>query len=147
MATGSRTVAIDPSTGNCTPFSPWELEAFLRKRWGAMLKVKEEMDRGGTIGIVIGTKPGQRRTKLADGLITMLSGKGTRSVKVTMGEMAPMKIRSLGLRAVVSTACPRIALDDMELYQGEGVTLLTPFEMRALVEGRGVENYRFDDEW
>jgi hypothetical protein len=42
---------------------------------------------------------------------------------------------------------PWIALDDQELYLGEGVTLLTPFEMRALVEGRGVEDYRFDDEW
>ncbi len=147
MATGKRTVAIDPTSGNCTLFSSSELEAFLRRRWGSMQKVREEMDRGGTVCIVIGTKPGQRRLTLSDSIKDLLAAKGIRSVKVSMSDMTPMKVRSMGFKAAVSTACPRIALDDQELYQGEGVTLLTPFEMRALVEGKGVENYRFDDEW
>jgi len=147
MATGKRTVAIDPTTGNCVLFSPSELEAFLRRRWGSMLKVREEAERGGSICIIVGTKPGQRRIRLADSILSMLTGKGIHAIKVSMSDMTPMRIRSLGFKAAVSTACPRIALDDQELYQGEGVTLLTPFEMRALVEGRGVEDYRFDDEW
>ena len=51
------------------------------------------------------------------------------------------KLRSLGFDAYVSTACPRIAVDDVAMYDKP---LLTPQELEIVLGVRKWENYVFD---
>ena len=58
-----------------------------------------------------------------------------------------MKIKTLGLSLVVSTACPRIAIDDHRAFSDEGITILTPIEMRIALGLVAMEDYTLDEDW
>jgi 2-(3-amino-3-carboxypropyl)histidine synthase len=60
---------------------------------------------------------------------------------ILMDKFDPEKLRSLGFDAYVSTACPRIAIDDVAVYDKP---LLTPQELEIVLGVRKWENYSFD---
>jgi 2-(3-amino-3-carboxypropyl)histidine synthase len=58
-----------------------------------------------------------------------------------MDKFDPEKLRSLGFDAYVSTACPRIAIDDFAAYDKP---LLTPQELEIVLGVRNWPDYVFD---
>lgn len=138
---------VDPTGGTVSMIEQDELDLFLKKRFAAITMARDLLSDGERTGIVLGYKPGQRRLDLAVSLRDVLKERGMGSSLVTMEHLDPMKLRSLGFRMICSTACPRIAVDDSPRYLQEGVTLLTPQELRIALDIDEWENYRLDEEW
>jgi 2-(3-amino-3-carboxypropyl)histidine synthase len=128
-------------------FDPEVLERFMRKRYGAITRARDLMESGEDLCITVTGKPGQKRMDLARDLKEEASRKGSDVGMVHMDLLTPMKFRSLGYKICCSTACPRIAMDDSDQYLLEGVTLLTPTELRIALGLMSWDDYELDEEW
>ncbi|MGA1792313.1 MAG: diphthamide biosynthesis enzyme Dph2 [Thermoplasmatota archaeon] len=138
---------IDPMTGAVTGYGEKDLEDFLRKRWAAISKAREWIEKEGRIGIVLGTKPGQKREALAGDILNTCLSKGCRTSMLVLDHVDPMKLRSLGVDVAVITACPRIAYDDISRYISENVVVVTYQEALIALGVEEWENYTFDEKW
>ncbi len=136
LATGKKVVVLDPNLEE-----PREIEEakdkILRQRHAAIERAKKAR----SFGIIIGEKVGQRRLRRARELRKLLRWKRKDASLILMDKFDPEKLRMLGFDAYVSTACPRIAIDDVALYDKP---LLTPHELEILLGVRKWENYTFD---
>lgn len=133
LSTGKPVLAVDPLGGR------WErmdsAEDFLRERRGVMARAAGSS----LFGVVMSTKPGQARFRLAEELCGKLRKAGKRVMRVVADEIRPEALQDLGLEAAVCVACPRIPLDDAPRF---GLPVLTPPELLLLLgEGGG---YRLD---
>lgn len=133
MATGMRVIAADPVTGSVEEI---DAQDFLRWRYGIIARASD----ANRIGILISKKPGQRRCVTARRLSSLGRSKGKSMLDVYIDRIEPERILDLGLEAVVSTACPRIALDDARRYS---VPVLTPPEFEIALGTRN--DYIFDE--
>lgn len=147
LESGKEVLTLDPITGDIGKITKEDLDRILRVRYGQITRAKELMEEEETVGIVVGFKPGQRRVPLSEELVYLLEIKGKNGKVVLLDHMDPMKLRSLGFKIAVSTSCPRIAIDDSRRYSAEGVTLLTPVELRIALDEVSWDDYRFDYEW
>ncbi|MGA1821981.1 MAG: diphthamide biosynthesis enzyme Dph2 [Thermoplasmatota archaeon] len=138
---------VDPSDGTVSAIDPVEMDRFLKRRFAAITRGREIIKERGRVGIVIGYKPGQRRIELSSELRNILKDQDVDSTMIAMEHMDPMKIRSLGFGLICSTACPRIAVDDSDRYLAEGITLLTPGELRIALGIDDWEDYELDEQW
>ena len=68
--------------------------------------------------------------------------KGKEMFLVYLDNIEPDRLLNLGVEAAVSTACPRIALDDAAKYK---IPILTPPEFEVLMGKRDWEEYEFDE--
>jgi 2-(3-amino-3-carboxypropyl)histidine synthase len=60
-----------------------------------------------------------------------------------MDNIEPERVDSFrGFDALVSTACPRIAIDDRSRYR---IPILTPPEVEILLGTRAIGAYKFDE--
>ena len=103
--------------------------------------VIERAEKARVFGIIVGEKVGQRRLRRAKELRKLLRWKKKDAALILMDKFDPEKLRSLGFDAYVSTACPRIAIDDVAMYDKP---LLTPQELEILLGVRKWENFAFD---
>ncbi|UCG70734.1 MAG: diphthamide biosynthesis enzyme Dph2 [Thermoplasmata archaeon] len=110
----------------------------MRQRHGAIVKAKEAE----SFGIMVGTKSGQSRLKLAYDLKMLAEEHGKKGYIFTMNEFTPMNLKAFEIDAYVSTACPRIAIDDHRMYH---VPILTPMEFEIALGEVDWEDYRFDE--
>jgi 2-(3-amino-3-carboxypropyl)histidine synthase len=147
MASQREVHIMNPLTGEVGIVGKEDLDKMLRSRFGHINRFKEVLSKGEMVGVVIGFKPGQRRIALAENLRDILKEREIRTKMVVMDHMDPMKLKSLGLRLIVSTACPRIALDDSRRYSAEELTVLTPVELRIALDLKSWSDYAFDAEW
>lgn len=147
LSLGREVHCIDPMTGDHTSVGMDEVEAFVRKRFAHITRSQDLLHDNGKVVVVLSVKPGQRRTRLARELVDLAKGKGIDAYIVSMDLLDPMKVRSLGFKVAVSTACPRIVVDDDERYDEEGVTLLSPLEFRISLGIQTMEDYHLDEEW
>lgn len=138
---------MDPLTGEVGVVGKEEIDKMLRSRFGHINTFKDRLSKKGIIGIVIGFKPGQRRISLAEDLRDVLREREIRSKIIIMDHMDPMKLKTLGIDLVVSTACPRIAMDDSIRYTDEEITILTPVELRIALGILSWSDFTFDEEW
>ncbi|HOV51469.1 MAG TPA: diphthamide synthesis protein, partial [Methanothrix sp.] len=92
--------------------------------------------------ILVSKKPGQRRMDLARRLKALGESAGKEMFLVYLDNIEPDRLQNLGANAAVSTACPRVALDDAAKFQ---IPVLTPPEFEVLVGARPWELYRFDE--
>ncbi len=67
-------------------------------------------------GILVSTKPGQLRKKVAERVKKTLESKGKRAWILVMNEIAPSKLLGLKLDCLVNCACPRLT-DDYSLFK------------------------------
>ncbi len=137
MATGRSVVVADVETGTAR-FVEDDRDRLLRRR-AAVIALAGEAE---TFGILVESRPGQQRWDLALGLRDDLRRAGKRPVLLLLREVAPDRLLSLGLDAYVSTACPRIAVDDQSSYP---VPVLTPLEVRILLGSVDWSDYRLDE--
>jgi 2-(3-amino-3-carboxypropyl)histidine synthase len=110
----------------------------LRRRFGAIARAKEAR----TFAVLISKKPGQKRMSLAQHIMALGQAKGLEMFLVYLDNIEPDRLLNLGAGAAVSTACPRIALDDSAKY---GIPILTPPEFEVLVHERPWVPYTFDE--
>ncbi len=136
LATGKKIVVLDPNLEE-----PREIDQIKDKMLRQRHAVIERAENARIFGIIIGEKIGQRRMRRAKELRKLLRWKRKDAALILMDKFDPEKLRSLPFDAYVSTACPRIAIDDVAMYDKP---LLTPQELEIVLGVRKWENYTFD---
>jgi 2-(3-amino-3-carboxypropyl)histidine synthase len=135
LATGKRVIASDPLTGEVLEIDP---EPILRRRFAAIAKASDAK----MFAVLVSKKPGQCRMDLARRIKEMGKLKGKRMILVYLDNIEPDRLLNLGVDAAISTACPRVALDDAAKYR---IPILTPQEFEVLLGERRWEEYGFDE--
>ena len=79
-----------------------------------------------TFGILVSTKPGQVQAEKALELKKKLESEGKKAFVFTMDSITPEKLLGLDLDCYVSTACPRLAIENRTLF---GKPILNPDEI------------------
>jgi len=136
LATGKKVVILDPNLED-----PKEIDQVKDKILRQRHAVIEKAEKARVFGIIVGEKLGQRRMRRARELRKLLRWKKKDAALILMDKFDPDKLRTLGFDAYVSTACPRIAVDDYAMYDRP---LLTPQELEIVLGVRKWENYTFD---
>lgn len=135
LATGKRVVTADPITSEVSEIDP---DPMLRRRFGAIRRASDVKK----FAVLVSKKPGQKRMDLARLIQDLGRARGLEMSLVYLDNIEPDRLLNLGVEAAVSTACPRIALDDAAKYR---IPILTPQEFEVLVGERKWEEYEFDE--
>jgi len=139
MSTKKPVIAADPYTDTVKKQEIEDMKNnMLRQRYGAILACRSAR----RFGILIGLKRGQQRIKLAYEIQQMLDAAGKLSLLITQDEFSPVSLQGFDLDCYVSTACPRIAIDDYLLYKKP---MITPVELEIVLGRREWETYVFDE--
>lgn len=94
-------------------------------------------------GIIVSSKEGQYRMKLAKETKKLLEDNGMEAYIILVDNVNPdVLLPYLELDAFVVSACPRIAIDDSQMYKKP---LLTPQELEIVLNKREWENYQLDE--
>ncbi|MHC1631076.1 MAG: diphthamide biosynthesis enzyme Dph2 [Methanotrichaceae archaeon] len=133
LATGKRVVAADPLSCEASII---DFQPMLRRRYGAIARAVDAKN----IAVLVSKKPGQKRWNLARKMMNLGKTHGREMSLVYVGNVEPDVLINLKVDAAVSTACPRIALDDAAKYN---VPVLTPPEFEILLRER--EDYKLDE--
>ena len=129
-------VVIDPLMQEVRELSELR-ERILRQRHGAIVGASEAK----RFVILVSTKVGQRRLGMAWDLRRMLEENGRSADVIVLEEFHPDRLLPFDADAFVSTACPRIAIDDYLRYPKP---LLTPVEVEIVLGLRSWDDYRLD---
>ena len=114
-------------------------DTVLRQRYGAIARSKDAK----VFGILVGTKIGQQRIDLANKIKEMLDSKQKKSYVIVSNFFNPGNLETFrDIDCFVSTACPRIAIDDYMRYK---IPILTPIELEILLGFKKWEEYQFDE--
>jgi len=135
LSTGKRVVIADPVTGEVSEI---DTDPMLRRRFGAISRATLAK----RFAILVSKKPGQKRMDLARRLMHLGEARGLEMFLVYLDNIEPDRLLNLGAEAAVSTACPRVALDDAAKYR---IPILTPPEFEVLLGERRWEEYEFDE--
>ena len=139
LATEKSVTIADPTTGEIvTDELHHDKENILRQRYGLIATAQSAR----SVGILVGSKPGQTRMKTAQYLRHILQEKQKKSVMMVVDYLTPDMIDSFrGIECIVSTLCPRLALDDAHRYK---IPVLTPLELEIVLGKKSWEEYTFD---
>lgn len=135
LATGKRVIVADPVACEVSEIDP---DPMLRRRFGAIERAREAK----SFLILVSKKPGQKRMDTAQHIKALGESRGLEMSLVYLDNIEPDRLLNLGAEAAVSTACPRVALDDAAKYR---IPILTPPEFEILLGEREWEDYRFDE--
>ena len=113
-------------------------DKILKVRFARIVKAQEAK----SFGIIISSKTGQLRYQLAKKLKKMIENEGFKAYILNMNHVSPDLLLPYNLDAFVSTACPRIAIDDSIMYKKP---LLTPQELEIVLKKRSWEDYEMDE--
>jgi 2-(3-amino-3-carboxypropyl)histidine synthase len=116
---------------------PIDRGALIRKRQLTVARTRNALH----WGILVSTFAGQNRMPSALALQERARAKGREAEILVFDRLDPRDLEGRALDAYVNTACPRIALDDSELYPKP---LLTPPEFLMALGELPLEPYRFD---
>lgn len=137
LATGKEIIAINPIEKKIYKNEIEEMkEKILRQRYAAISKAMDAKK----FGIIISYKIGQRRMQLAKNLKKLIEKNGKKAYLILLNKIDE-KINYLSYDCYVSTACPRVAIDDFMKYEKP---ILTPIELQILFGERKWEDYEFD---
>ena len=138
LSTGKPVIIVDPER-SAAHAEDIDVESFKRRRHAVIVSISNAE----SIGIIVSSKQGQERMALAKRLLKELRGTGRKGHIVLMDNVTPDALQDLGFEAYVSTACPRIALDDNERF---GRPVATPMELMIALKKADWDDYRID-EW
>ena len=137
MATGKPVVLADVETGTARTVEE-DRDRLLRRRAAVIARAGDAT----TFGILVESRPGQQRWELARTLRDHLREAGRRPVLLLLREVHPDSLLTMGLDAYISTACPRIAVDDQSSYP---MPVLTPQELLILLGRADWTGYALDE--
>jgi 2-(3-amino-3-carboxypropyl)histidine synthase len=135
LATGKRVVIADPVTCNVSEIDP---DPLLRRRFGTISRATNAK----RFAVLISKKQGQKRMDLARRIKKLGEANGKEMLLIYLDNIEPDRLINLGTEAAVSTACPRVALDDAAKYR---IPILTPPEFEVLIGERPWKDYVFDE--
>ncbi|MCL4452947.1 diphthamide biosynthesis enzyme Dph2 [Ferroplasma sp.] len=115
-----------------------EIERFLRKRYA---RIEPAMD-AKKFAIIIDTKIGQYRKKLAYSIYGKVKEMGRDAIIVTADNINPVDIENLMCDAAVFTGCPRVSIDDGEKFR---IPILTPIEFEQIFGFKSNDRYIMDE--
>lgn len=133
---GREVKVLNPLTGELRSVDGVR-DRILRQRFAAIQRASAAE----SFLVVVCGKVGQCRPALADSVVAMLRAAGRRAYRARMEELSPENLAPYRVDAYVSTACPRIAMDDASRYPKP---MLTPPEAEVAVGKRAWEDYAFD---
>jgi len=134
LATGKRTIVVDPYQGNARDMTEY-CRKLLRKRWISITRFKEAKK----IGIIVGMKSSQMNISLARRLKQLLENAGYSAILLCVTEVIPETLESfLDLEAYVEISCPRISTDDQARYRKP---ILNPEEVMIVLGKKKWEDY------
>jgi 2-(3-amino-3-carboxypropyl)histidine synthase len=136
LETGKDVLVLDPMMREVRGVEELR-DKVLRQRYAAIALAQEAQ----SFGILISTKPGQRRNGLAMRLRALIEEKGRKAHVIAMDNITPDQLLAFRVDVFVSTACPRIAVDDALRFNRP---LLTPVELEVALGARSWEGYTFD---
>jgi 2-(3-amino-3-carboxypropyl)histidine synthase len=131
LATRVPVVAADPFTGEARKV---DVERIMRQRYAMIAKAMDAKK----WGIIVAMKPGQQRLELA----RRIKEAAGDAVLVSIREITPDRLIAFKVDAYVSTACPRVAIDDAARFS---VPVLTPVEFDIVKGFRRWEDLAFDE--
>jgi 2-(3-amino-3-carboxypropyl)histidine synthase len=139
LATRKPVITADPYTGEVQREELKTLkDSLLRQRYAAIATAQKAT----RYGIIIGLKAGQQRLVFAKRLRSQLQTKGKTAILLLLDQCTPLVLQSFSeMDCFVSTACPRIAIDDAAMYPRP---VLTPIELEVVLGQRSWEDYEFD---
>ncbi|MDD5474223.1 MAG: diphthamide biosynthesis enzyme Dph2 [Candidatus Methanoperedens sp.] len=135
IATGKRVIAADPYLNQAVEVVP---EKFLRRRSGYIARSMSAK----VFGIIVSTKSGQDRKKLARKLAGIAHKHGIEAHIIMMDLVTPEQLLAFKVDAYVNTACPRITIDDAERFH---VPVLTPQEFEVVLGERKWDDLKMDE--
>jgi 2-(3-amino-3-carboxypropyl)histidine synthase len=92
---------------------------------------------------LISSKEGQFRIELAKQIKKILEDEGMEGFLILMDNITPEALMPyMDLEGFVVTACPRIAIDDSQMYKKP---LITPQELEIVLNKRKWEDYQLDE--
>jgi len=94
-------------------------------------------------GVLVSSKEGQNRLEMAKILKEKIEAQGQEAYLILLDNIKPdllMTFRDIDVFLV--TACPRIAIDDAQMYEKP---LITPYEMEIALGLRDWEDYHIDE--
>jgi 2-(3-amino-3-carboxypropyl)histidine synthase len=113
-------------------------DRIIRIRFARITKAKEAK----RFGIIISSKKGQHRMEIAENLKKMIQNQGREAYIILLNQVSPeLLIPYREIDAFVVTACPRIAIDDANMYKKP---LLTPEELLIVLDKKKWEDYKMD---
>jgi 2-(3-amino-3-carboxypropyl)histidine synthase len=127
--------SLDPLQAELEP--PIDRAGLIRKRQLVVASVRDAR----RWGILVSSFAGQDRTPTALALQQRAVAHGRDAELLLFGRLDPADLEGRALDAYVNTACPRIALDDSDLYPRP---VLTPPEFLMALGELPLEPYRFD---
>ncbi len=124
-------VAADPFTGEARLV---DVDKIMRQRYAVMAKAMDAKK----WGIIISTKTGQKRLELAQRLKEIAGD----AVLIAIEEITPDRLLNFKVDAYVSTACPRVAIDDAGRFPAP---VVTPVEFEMIKGLKKWEDLTFDE--
>jgi 2-(3-amino-3-carboxypropyl)histidine synthase len=114
-------------------------DTVLRQRYGAIANCKNAK----TFAVVVCNKTGQQRYSLAKKLKEKIEKSGKKAYIVVLDFFSPFNLESFrGFDCFVSTACPRIAIDDYRQFKKP---VITPVELDVVLGLKKWDEYVFDE--
>jgi 2-(3-amino-3-carboxypropyl)histidine synthase len=114
-------------------------DRILRIRFAKIIKAKEAKK----FGIIVSSKRGQFRLDLAKSLKKMINKEKKEAFIIMLDNISPdLLIPYMDLDAFIVTACPRVAIDDANMYKKP---LLTPKEFEIVLDIKKWEDYKIDE--
>ncbi|MDO9537508.1 MAG: diphthamide biosynthesis enzyme Dph2, partial [Thermoplasmata archaeon] len=137
LASPKPVIVADPVSGEVRDIADTR-DRMLRQRHAAIERARLAR----RFGIILSSKSGQRREKIAYRMRELLASIGLESVIVEFDTVTPQKLENIGLDAWVSTACPRLAIDDFATF---AIPVLTVPETEIMASKRSWDDYIFDE--
>ena len=138
LFTKAPVLAIDPYSGDIREMSAYA-DRILRIRFARIVKAREVTK----WGIIVSSKEGQYRMKLAKEIKKLLEDEGMEAYILLMDHVNPdVLLPYMELEGFVVTACPRIAIDDSQMYKKP---VITPKELEIVLNKREWEKYQLDE--
>ncbi len=137
LATGKQVLAVNPISEGFNVLAP-DVNVFMRRRKAMIARAAA----GERFGVIVSTKPGQARFKLAVKLAVDLKRAGKVAHVLAVDEVRPEELGDFGLDGFICAACPRIPIDDAERFEQP---VLTPFETQVMIGKAKFQPYRMDE--
>ncbi|MDR3283181.1 MAG: diphthamide biosynthesis enzyme Dph2 [Candidatus Methanoplasma sp.] len=131
-----KVIVLNPMTGEARSVDDIR-DRLLRRRFAAI----ESSKNAERFLIIVCGKVGQNRSSAADDLTEKLTERGKKTYRVVLDEITPDALLHYDADVYVSTACPRIAMDDSARYKRP---MLTIPEAEIAAGIRAWDEYEFD---
>ncbi len=140
LATKKQVIIADPFENKVKKQELIDIkDKILRQRFAAITLAKDAE----SFGIIFCTKYGQQRRKIADNMKQLLKDNNKQSITLVFDFISPLSLQNyLDVDCFISTACPRIAIDDYSLYKKP---IITPLELEIALGKKSFDDYCFDE--